>query len=260
MLAKTRGFVLRETKFRDQSKICLLYTEEFGRISVLLKGARNPKSRLSGLFSTANLVELVLYRKPDRELHLVKEARLLASPMQGNADLERYTVLYQLLDLLRQATNPEDNDKRLFTALAKTISFITTEGSDPCLGLAWFLVHLACSLGFSPNLRNCAVTGRQITASSNTALCFLPHLGGAAYETEARLKSEERRPLSTTAYRLLSLLVHQDLQTLSRLGVPRDESCALSTLLHEYCSLHAGHRPRPGSDRILQQLISETER
>jgi len=257
VLAKTRGFVLRETKFRDQSKICLLYTEEFGCISVLLKGARNPKSRLSGLFSTANLVELVLYRKPDRELHLVKEARLLSSPMQGNANLERYTALYQLIDLLKQTTSPEDNDKRLFRALAKAIEFMTSDGGDPCLGLSWFLMHLARSLGFSPNLRNCVITGNPLPAVPDTTLCFLPHLGGAAPEHEARLKTHERRPLSTTTYRLLSLLGHHDLDSLARLGIPQDECRSLSTLLQEYCSLHAGHRPRPESSRILQQLIPE---
>ena len=59
MIVKTRAVILREIKYRDQSKICSIYTRDFGKMSVIIKGARNPKNRLSSLFNAGNVVDLV---------------------------------------------------------------------------------------------------------------------------------------------------------------------------------------------------------
>ncbi|MEI6639879.1 MAG: recombination protein O N-terminal domain-containing protein, partial [Chlorobium sp.] len=81
MIVKTRSVILRETRYRDQSKICLLYTREFGKMSVIVKGARNPKNRLSSLFSPGNVVDIVLYKRDGREIQLVSDGNLVFSPM-----------------------------------------------------------------------------------------------------------------------------------------------------------------------------------
>ena len=126
MIVKTRAVILRETKYRDQSKICSVYTREFGKISVIIKGARNPKNKLSGLFSAGNVVDLVLYKKNSRDIQLVSDGNLILSPMVPAPDLDRFAVLYRIIDLVKQTTEHDEKNLSLFTLLAGTLEKLST--------------------------------------------------------------------------------------------------------------------------------------
>ena len=45
-IIKTRAFVLSKLDYGDTSKIANFYTEEFGRIAGIVKGARSPRSKI----------------------------------------------------------------------------------------------------------------------------------------------------------------------------------------------------------------------
>jgi len=114
LIVKTRAVVLRETKYRDQSKLCTLFTREFGKLTVILKGGRNPKSRLCGIFTAGNLLDCVIYRKSEREVQLLSDASLLACPMLPGADMERFGALYRIIDMVNQST---ERDEKTFSFL-----------------------------------------------------------------------------------------------------------------------------------------------
>ncbi len=49
MLQKCEGIVLRTTDYGETNKIVTLYTREWGKIGVMARGAKKPKSRLSAI-------------------------------------------------------------------------------------------------------------------------------------------------------------------------------------------------------------------
>ncbi|MEO6696024.1 MAG: DNA repair protein RecO, partial [Ignavibacteria bacterium] len=70
-IVKTDAFVLKSFRYGDTSKIVTLFTEDFGKISAIVKGARNFKSKLCGVLESMNYINAIIYLKSSRELQLV---------------------------------------------------------------------------------------------------------------------------------------------------------------------------------------------
>jgi DNA repair protein RecO (recombination protein O) len=74
MLQKTRGIVLRAIKYGDTSLICSIFTEVYGVQSYMMQGVRSTKAQnRAGLLQPATLLDMVVYHKPQVNLHRAKE-------------------------------------------------------------------------------------------------------------------------------------------------------------------------------------------
>ena len=264
MLTKTRGFVLKQIKFRDTSAICALYTRDFGRISVILKGGRNPKSRLSGLFSTGNLLELVLYKGNNRNLHLVSEARIIRSPMTAEPDMERFGALYRLIETIRNTTGNEEKNVRLFDALALTVEHLCKPCRNIDAAVAWFVLRLISNMGFEPSIEYCVVTGSRIMEileeKPDCALYLVYDPGGVSLQSAALHSPQSGQPLPIPVYLLMRTLADTDIRSIDDFQIPPDESRLLCDILQNYCSMHSEQQSAGKNRKIISQLISKPER
>ena len=251
MLAKTQGIVLRETRYRDQSKICALYTRDFGRLSVILKGGRNPKNRLSGIFSTGNLLEVVFYRKEHHDIQLISEGRIIRSPMSAEPSL----------DIVRHATGHEGRNVRLFDTLAATLEKLCSPCRDFDIVLSWFLLRLIVDLGFEPSLDRCLATGRRIMPLVRTGtagnLTMLYEPGGVAITENAPADGPDRQPLPLPAYLLMTALRNIDIRAIDTLEPSGATGKQLRDILQNYFARHSEYEPRSKNRRILSQILSD---
>ena len=260
MIVKTRAVVLREIKYRDQSKICSLYTREFGKVSVIIKGARNPKNRLSGLFNAGNILDLVLYKKSGRDLHLVSDANLLVSPMVPLPDMERFAILYRIIDLVSQATERDEKNLTLFTLLAGSLEQLYRSGINFQQLYAWFLLRFVSVLGFQPSLRLCVFSGEElipaIKAMKLTEIYFVMNPGGLALPGTTEDGSAKKELIPVRLAMLLSSLAAARLPAVEPMNADPADIDRIWNLLQEYCSLHLEHaRPRKNLAIISQILL-----
>jgi DNA repair protein RecO (recombination protein O) len=63
--------------YGDSSSIALLFTEDLGKISVIVKGARSPKSKYGKIVDPLNYLSVVLYKKETRDLQLLSGADII---------------------------------------------------------------------------------------------------------------------------------------------------------------------------------------
>ena len=261
MIVKSRAVILRETKYRDQSKICSIYTREFGKMSVIIKGARNPKNKLSGLFSAGNVVDLVLYKKSSRDIQLVSDGYLVLSPMVPEPDMERFAVLYRIIDLVRQSTENGDKSLPLFTLLAGTLEQLYRTGVDFRQLYTWFLLRFVSVLGFQPSLQRCVFSGEELVPAINamklTELYFVMNPGGLALPGAAGDNLARKR--------LIPVRLAMQLNTLAATRHPAGNSInadaadieRLCDLLHEYCGVHLEHLRSRKNLSIVSQLLQQ---
>ncbi len=263
MLTKTRGFVLKDIKYRDTSTICFLYTRDFGRISVILKGGRNPKSRLSGLFSTGNLLEVVLYKGNNRNLHLVSEGRIIRSPMTAEPDMERFGAIYRLIEIVMNATGNEEKNVRLFDTLALTIESICKPCRNPDAAAAWFIFRLISNTGFEPSIEYCVVTGSRIMPvlqeKPYSTLYLVYDPGGVALQRTSFGSPQSGQPLSVRVYLLMRTLADIDIRSIDDLDISPNESSQLCDILQNYCSMHSEQQTTGKNRKIISQLITNPE-
>ena len=260
MLTKTRSVVLKEVKFRDQSKICSLYTRDFGLISVILKGGRNPKSRLSGLFSTGNLLEVVLYKRNNRDIQLVSEARIIRSPMTAKPSIERFSAVYQLIETLKNTTGNEEKNVRLFDLFAATLETLCLPCRNAGAAVAWFMLRLISDMGFEPSIERCVTTGKlimpMIQNGSVSELYLVYDPGGVTLPGDAVTAGQSGQLLTVPIYLLMRTLTGIDIRSIENLDIPAEESRQLCDILQNYCSIHSDYQPSSKKRKIIRQILS----
>lgn len=259
MIVKTRAVVLREIRYRDQSKICSLYSRDFGKISVIVKGARNPKNKLTGLFNAGNVIDLVLYRKNNRELQLASDGNLVSSPMVPEPDLDRFAVLYRIIDLVRQTTENDEKNLPLFSLLTGTLDQLYCNKHDFDLLYTWFLLHFVSLLGFQPSLQRCVLTGEEISraieAGKASGLYFVMNPGGFALPWAGASSPVIKHLLPIRPATLLLTLETAGLREVGKLQAARDDVEQLWNLLQDYCSQHMEHARVRKNLAIVSQIL-----
>ena len=73
---KTQAIVLKMIEFSETSCIVTLFTEGFGKVGALAKGARRPKGPFEGAIDLLALIRIVFLRKSSEALDLLTEAKL----------------------------------------------------------------------------------------------------------------------------------------------------------------------------------------
>jgi len=259
VIVKTRAVVLRDIKYRDQSKICLLLTREYGQVSVILKGGRSAKSKTGMLFSPGNLIDAVLYKKGNRDLQLASDASLVKSPLSETPDLERFSVLYRVLDLVRYASGPEEKNVPLFTLVAATIERLCDTERDFQPILAGFLLRLVSVLGFTPVLKRCVFSNYDLLGSIEEMqldeLLFVHDPGGFALPGSAIPMGTAIQRVPVSHYLFIRALAATGSQAACPEASPEEVS-AVTALLQEYCARHLGRMPHRKHLDIVSRLIS----
>lgn len=259
MIVKTGAVILRSISYRDHSRICWLYTRDYGRISVIIKGVRHPKHRLRGLFNAGNLLDIVYYQRAGRDIQILSDAVLLAHPLQEQSDLERFAVLYRILELVRHATEFDDANPALFRLLSSTLRVLYSSGCCHTLLHLRFLLHFIALLGFKPELNQCVLTGSSLHVPGSTGeppqLSFLMNPGGLALSADAQRHAGAQQLLSTEQVCILQHLALADMEACSAIPAAGADILQLVELLQAYSAHHIDcHRSRK-HEAIVSQIL-----
>ena len=162
MIVTTDAVVLRTMKYRESSRIAVLYTRALGKISVIAKGARDGKSRLGGGLQPMNLVSAVLYVRETRELQLITQCDVLAPMHALGGDLDRMGAAMAALELTDAVSPPGEPSGELFELLRATLGAVSAATNQPGNALYYFELHLLGLIGFRPLLTSCASCGAAV--------------------------------------------------------------------------------------------------
>jgi DNA repair protein RecO (recombination protein O) len=111
------AFVLHTYPFRETSLIVEAFSRDFGRVSLLARGARRPRSALRGLLLAFQPLELAWAGKGEVQT-------LMKAEWQGGQPLLTGRALfcgYYLNELLMHLLPREDAHERLFSIYAQTL-------------------------------------------------------------------------------------------------------------------------------------------
>ncbi len=161
MIVKTDAIVLSTMKYRETSKIARLYTREFGRLSVLAKGARTAKSPLRSALEPMNYVTAVVYKKEGRELQLLSQCDVLASFRHLSEDMEKLQVALSAIELVTVVAHEEERNEELFELLLSFLRAVNDATKNLKVALYYFEMRLTGLLGFQPELDVCSQCGRS---------------------------------------------------------------------------------------------------
>lgn len=178
MIVKTEGIVLSKMKYRDTSKILRLYTREFGKVSVIAKGARETKSKFRAALEPMNHVACVIYRKDNRDLQLLSQCDVITPFRHLSEDMGKMRVGLSVVELVDIASHAEEGNEILFSLLADVLQTVNSATKNPVSALYYFEMKLSGIMGFNPQLERCVHCNAGIpNGLEETGRCVITHDG-----------------------------------------------------------------------------------
>ncbi len=171
-LLKTEAIVLRKLNYGDTSKIASLYTEELGRLSVIIKGGRASKSKIGMIIDPLNTVQIVLHNKETREIQLVTQADLILSPTLIKDDLERIKFASGVAELIFSLIPEHDPNLRLYRGVKKMLSLMNDPGENPKILFIRFFLFLLKEIGYGIETERCSDCGREFNGAEGASYSF----------------------------------------------------------------------------------------
>jgi len=159
-ILKTQGMCLASHPVRETTKLVTFYTDNFGKISFIAKGARNPKSKFGSALEIFTLSDLIFYKTESKLTYLLSDATLIDA-FSDLKSADKFFYASQITELILRATSNEDPNHKLFTLLHSALRNLETaphkkSANFPSLIAAYFLKAISI-LGYKPELRHCVL-------------------------------------------------------------------------------------------------------
>ena len=155
MLHKTQAIILHQIKHTDSGIICQVYTRDFGRQSIIIKGMRSRKSgKHNVLFQPMFILDIVFYYKESRGIHTLKEFSVNHSPAEIYADIKKSCIAVFLSEILTAVLKEETQNYEMFDFISESIKYLENCKSGYSNFHIAFLTGLSSFLGFEPGKRN----------------------------------------------------------------------------------------------------------
>src|SRR3990167_143630 len=176
------AYVLHRRPYRESSFLLELLTKEYGRISVLIKGARKPKSPLQGLLQP--FTPLLVSWVGRQELMVLSRVKAIASPFQLRG--ECLFAGFYLNELLVHLLQKWEAFPSLYLMYEKTLSWLGHDHLDQKI-LRMFEKQLLIELGYGVLLKSDLAL--QQTFSKDQYYEFIPGEGFILSQVSAGQKS-----------------------------------------------------------------------
>jgi DNA repair protein RecO (recombination protein O) len=237
---KSLAIVLRTVEFSETSVIATLFTESFGKIGALAKGARRPKGPFEAALDLLAVCRIVFIHKTSDALDLLTEAKLERRFRSASRDLSRLYAGYYVAELLTDLTDPSDPHPELFHCAAQTL-YELDYGERVAEVVLRFEMAMLRALGSLPSLDMCVDCGTAVEPVGRVPFGALA--GGVLCPT---CRTGQRHVVSVSAgvIRVLQCFAEPDSHAWQRMEMDRRVRGELRGVMNHYLAHLLGHRPR----------------
>jgi DNA repair protein RecO (recombination protein O) len=155
---RTEAVIVRRQELGEADRLLTIYTPGYGKLRVVAKGVRRPRSRKAGHLELFARVDLLLAKGHD--LDIVTQAELSEGFPGLRDDLVRLGHAAYVMELLDCFGVAEEN-RPLYRLVVETLGRLS-EGAGPAVVVRFFELRLLELLGYRPELFHCVGCGREI--------------------------------------------------------------------------------------------------
>jgi len=156
-----QGIVLRVANYREHDRMLTLLTPDRGRVDVLSRGCRRPKSCLMPASESFVMGEFVVFRNQDR--YTLTSCTIGEAFYPVRLDAYRMTCGAYMLQLAQAAAHPEQEAEALYELLADSLQHLCYhENENPLTIVNAYLLLFAAEGGYRPRLNHCVYCQREI--------------------------------------------------------------------------------------------------
>ena len=153
-IIKTEAVVLSKLNYGDSSSIVTLFTKEYGKLSAMLKGGRNPKSKLSLIVDPINYLEVIFYNNPSRDLQILTSADIKAHFPKIKDDFDKLKYAHSVIELVKNLSVEHEVNKKLFSGIIRILELMGEGKENPAVSFGRFFLFFLKELGYEFQLKN----------------------------------------------------------------------------------------------------------
>jgi DNA repair protein RecO (recombination protein O) len=151
MLVKTRAIVLHFIKYAETSIILSLYTDKFGRQTVIVNSVYTSKPKFPpSFFLPLTLLELDIYHKAGREIQRIKEISCSYHFHSIPFQINKGAIALFISEVLYKTIKEEEANQKLFDFLVNAIQLLDLKESGIQNFHISFLIQLLKYIGLYP--------------------------------------------------------------------------------------------------------------
>lgn len=254
---KTEGVVLRRRNLGEADRLVTVLTRDRGKITIVARGARRPRSRLGGRLEPSMRMRALVAE--GRTLDVISQVEVLDANATLRSDLDRMGVAAVVLELTDRALADRHPHPEVYRLLLTALDLVRA-GSVSVIW-PWFAARLLVLTGHRPSVTRCLHCGQPLRGAAvwSTAL-------GGCLHAACRVRDSRAVAISSGTRALLAFLLDAHPSALGRAApAPRDRAVA-GELLREYAEAcwetrlrapavverlarRAGQSPRAWTDR-----------
>lgn len=164
-IVRDTSLVLRSIRYKESSLIVTVFARKFGKLKLLARGARRPKSIFGSSLEPFTYVRLIFYRRESKEIYNLSETEILDSFPRARNSLRKVIATNAFCEFLDKTLAPEQPNPRLFSLTVQSLGMVAGYNlPNQISAIVYSFLWLAFGLlGFKPHLTNCVRCGKKST-------------------------------------------------------------------------------------------------
>lgn len=245
MIVHTPAIVFKTVDYSESSKIVTLFTKEHGKIAVIARGAKKPKSKYANLLEAGNILDVVYYYKSSRSVQTISEAVYLEKTLNTRLDFEKMATMMSAVELISQLLHENEVNKPLFQFSQTFLSWLNDTEVSPAVVFPYLQIRLADLMGVGLQMDQ-PITNEDQSAYLNIDSGFL----GPEKISSHGYKLEKNQ------YNYIVMTLQSRNRAIFSIQFKNGELKELVTLLDRYLQYHVEGLKSRKSDAIFEQLLN----
>jgi len=160
---RTHAVVLRSRKIRESSKVVILFSQNFGKISTIAKGSLKPKSKFGSSLELFTHSSIIFYRKENRDLHTLSHSEIVNPFENLKKDVVKLAYASAAAEVVERLVPQEEPNKSLYALLLAALGEIeAAERRQLEIVLSSYELKVLHLVGYGPELARCVRCGRSL--------------------------------------------------------------------------------------------------
>jgi len=202
---KTTGFVLRCLNYGESDLIITFYSNDFGKLTGIAKGAKRSKKRFVNVFEPFSLTNIIFSRKNRDVLAFIESCEIIDHYNSIRQDLEKTLIASYFIDLADHFSPEGKKNEKIFELLQNFLALLDDEKASTAT-VRFFEMRLLKLSGFEPALDHCIRCKTPV--ANGSSYYFYPRDGGIKC---AACAQPERYDQSISAGTVRTLLLGKDM-------------------------------------------------
>lgn len=155
----SEGIVLARRNYGEADRILVVYSKDSGRLSLIAKGIRRPKSRKRGHLEIFSRIEF--QARAGRGLDLMTEVEVVDDFKDLRKSLKKISLAYYICEVVGKITHENEKNEELFNLILSFLNRLKRETQLRNLRLE-FLNELLTLMGYWPKGKVLVDPDRQL--------------------------------------------------------------------------------------------------